>query len=175
MSEAAPLDDAQDAYRRDGVCRVRGWISHEDLTRLEDGVEEALRRPGPFAERYGPEGDERFFGDINTWTRVGAIRDFVLNTPLAEIAGRIMGATSSTFFYDQLLVKEAGAQGRTPWHQDQPYWAVSGRQVCSIWMPLDPVAQSVSLEFVRGSHDWGAEFNPTKFKTGEAYAGTGLD
>jgi ectoine hydroxylase-related dioxygenase (phytanoyl-CoA dioxygenase family) len=42
---------------------------------------------------------------------------------------------------------------RTPWHQDQPYWAVTGRQVASIWLPLDPVDRSASIRYVKGSHN----------------------
>ena len=84
-----------------------------------------------------------------------------MNSPAAEIAGRIMESSTATFLYDQMLVKEPGSQQRTPWHQDQPYWAVSGFQVCSIWMPLDPVPREVSLEFVRGSHRWHARRSGT--------------
>ena len=65
---------------------------------------------------------------------------FALESPAAEIAGRIMQSDKINFFYDQLLVKEPGTHAPTPWHQDQPYWAVSGWQVASLWLPLDPVA-----------------------------------
>jgi len=70
-----------------------------------------------------------------------------------------MGATRVNFFYDQLLVKEPGTREGTPWHQDQPYWALSGLQVCSLWLPLDPVSEEVGVEYVCGSHRW-PEFSP---------------
>jgi len=97
----------------------------------------------------------------------------VFESPAAEIAGHVMGSAKVNFFYDQLLVKEPGTAERTPWHQDQPYWAVSGRQVCSIWLPLDPVAWETCVEYVAGSHDWPA-FSPYHFSDGSPYAGTGL-
>jgi len=78
------------------------------------------------------------------------------------LAGRVMDATRVNFFYDQLLVKEPGTSARTPWHQDQPYWAVSGRQVSSVWLTLDPVPEEVSVEYVCGSHRW-PEHNPDHF------------
>ena len=53
-------------------------------------------------------------------------------TTAARICGEVVGSSTARFFYDQLLVKEVGCADRTPWHQDQPYWAVKGRQVCSI-------------------------------------------
>ena len=83
------------------------------------------------------------------------------------------GASKVNFFYDQLLVKEPGTAERTPWHQDQPYWAVAGRQVCSIWLPLDPVAKETCVEYVAGSHAWPA-FSPYHFADGQPYADTGL-
>src|SRR3989337_2988221 len=99
----------------------------------------------------GPQGDEytkpggagRFFGDLELAERLASFRRFALESPAAELAGRVMGTTCVRFFYDQLLVKEPGTRERTPWHQDQPYWAVSGFQVASLWLPLDPVADEV--------------------------------
>lgn len=169
------IDDATiAAYREDGVCVLRGAFSPAWVETVAEGVRQALDAPGPHGERYGPAGAERFFGDLDMWTRLAPFRDFVMDSPAAEIAGRTMESSSATFLYDQMLVKEPGSQQRTPWHQDQPYWAVSGFQVCSIWMPLDPVPRDVSLEFVRGSHRWEEAFNPTHFADGTPYAGTGL-
>lgn len=167
-------DDAKADYARDGVCVLRGVFAPAWIETVAEGVRQALDAPGPHGERYGPAGAERFFGDLDMWTRLDPFRDFVMNSPAAEIAGRTMGSSTATFLYDQMLVKEPGSQQRTPWHQDQPYWAVSGFQVCSIWMPLDPVPSEVSLEFVRGSHRWDQTFNPTHFADGTPYAGTGL-
>ena len=48
----------------------------------------------------------------------------------------------------------------TPWHHDQPYYCVSGRQNVSFWIPLDPVAEATSLRCIRGSHRWEEEFSP---------------
>ena len=168
------FDAARKAYQRDGACVLRGAFDPSWLETLARGIETALAEPGPYAERYGPPGQERFFGDLDMWTRVPEFADFIAHSPAGEIAGRIMDATRTTFLYDQMLVKEPGSQARTPWHQDQPYWAVEGKQVCSIWLPLDHVAKDVSLEFVAGSHNWGQSFNPQHFDDGRQYADTGL-
>ena len=90
--------------------------------------------------------------------------------PHAVIGNR----TLPGFFFDQVIVKEPGTEQRTPWHQDQPYWAVSGRQVCALWLALDDVAADSSVEFVLGSHRWDVEFNPQHFADGSGYEGTGL-
>ncbi len=161
-------------YERDGVVCIRGAFSHEWLAFLSDAVEEAIASPGPQAEEYAARGDSgRFFGDIELSLRLPKFQCFALESPAAEIAGRIMGASRVNFFYDQLLIKEPGTSERTPWHQDQPYWAISGYQVCSVWLSLDPVPEEVSVEYVCGSHRWPA-FSPYHFVDGSPYAGTGL-
>ena len=169
------VTDAERAdYERDGVVCLRGIFPLEWIMFLSGAVEEAMANPGPHAEEYeGKDGSGRFFGDLELAERLQSFRRFVHESPAAEIAGRIMGASRINFLYDQLLVKEPGTAARTPWHQDQPYWAVSGRQVCSLWLPLDPVPENVSVEYVRGSHRWPA-YNPAHFSDGSAYADTGL-
>jgi ectoine hydroxylase-related dioxygenase (phytanoyl-CoA dioxygenase family) len=85
-------------------------------------VEKAIASPGPHAEDYVARGGSgRFFGDIELSLRLPEFLRFVLESPAAEIAGRMMGASRVNFFYDQLLVKEPGTLERTPWHQDQPF------------------------------------------------------
>ena len=167
-------NEEREAYERDGVVCLRGIFPQEWLDFLAGAIEEAMANPGPHAEEYaGKDGSGRFFGDLELAERLPSFRKFAAESPAAEIAGRLMGASRINFFYDQLLVKEPGTAARTPWHQDQPYWAVSGRQVCSLWLPLDPVPENVSVEYVCGSHKWPA-YNPAHFADGSPYANTGL-
>ncbi len=170
-----PIDrEEREAYERDGVVCLEAIFPLEWIDFLSGAVEEAMRTPGRNAEEYTPRGGTgRFFGDLELFDRLEGFRRFALESPAAEIAGRIMGATRVNFFYDQLLVKEPGTQERTPWHQDQPYWAVSGYQVASVWLPLDPVPRSAAVEYVRGSHRW-PEFSPYHFSDGTPYRETGL-
>jgi ectoine hydroxylase-related dioxygenase (phytanoyl-CoA dioxygenase family) len=166
--------EEREAYERDGVCCLREIVPGAWLSYLAEAVEEAMASPGPHAEEYTPRGAAgRFFGDLELAQRLPKFRRFALESPAAEIAGRIMGASRVNFFYDQLLVKEPGTRERTPWHQDQPYWAVSGRQVCSLWLPLDRVSEDVGVEYLCGSHLW-PEFSPYHFKDRTLYEGTGL-
>lgn len=162
------------AYAADGVVCLRAIFPTQWLAFLAAAAEESLAQPGPHAEEYeAADGSGRFFGDLELAERLPAFRRFALESPAAQIAGGVMGARRVNFFYDQLLVKEPGTSARTPWHQDQPYWAVSGRQVCSVWLPLDPVARNVAVEYVCASHRW-PEYSPYHFSDGSPYAGTGL-
>ena len=167
-------DAERAAYARDGIVALHGVMPESWLDFLADAIDAAMSAPGPHAEEYTPPGGSgRFFGDIELAERLPAFRRFALDSPTAEIAGRVMDAAGVHFFYDQLLVKEPGTAERTPWHQDQPYWAVSGAQVCSLWLPLDPVPADIGVEYVAGSHHWPA-FSPYHFADGTPYRGTAL-
>ena len=50
------------------------------------------------------------------------------------------------------LASEPGTRAPTPWHQDQPYYNIDGRQNVSFWIPVDPVPREATLEFVAGTH-----------------------
>lgn len=144
------------AYDRDGVVHLPGLFDPAWTRLMADAVDAAIAAPGPHGEDYvAPGGGGRFFGDLDLWRRHAPFRHFVLDSPAGEIAATIMGSSTATFFYDQLLVKEPGTAERTPWHQDQPYYNVDGLQNVSMWMPVDPVAAESTLEFLAGSHEQG--------------------
>ncbi len=163
-------------YERDGVVCLKAMFDGGWIDFMAEAVEETMRQPGPHGESYTKPGNPgRFFGDLDMWQRQQHFRRFVFDSPAAAIAAAIMGSRRINFFYDQLLVKEPGTTERTPWHQDQPYWAVSGRQVCSIWLPLDPVAKANGVEYVRGSHRWQRTFLPYHFTDGSPYRERALE
>ena len=155
------------AYRRDGAVALRRVFDGEWISRLADGVARNIAEPGRFAHVYSTEGAPGFFfGDYCNWRRIDEYRRFVLESPAALVAQRMMGSVKVNFFHEHVLVKEPGTTERTPWHQDQPYWTVDGDQVCSIWVPLDVVPAETCVEFVAGSHGWGKWYTPRRFLDG---------
>ncbi|TXL79605.1 hypothetical protein FHP25_06635 [Vineibacter terrae] len=158
-------------YAADGAVCLRGlfaaWIEP-----LRAAVERNIAAPGPLGTRYG-RADHKgtFHGDRYMWTYDPGFRDFVFGSPAAAIAGALMQSAKVNFFYDHLLVKEPGAEAPTPWHQDLPYWCVSGDQTCSIWLALDDVGSANGpLEFIRGSHRWNRQFQAPDFKFTQTYS-----
>ncbi len=156
------------AFARDGAVKVAGLLSPADVETARAAVEEILARPGPlFIEASGPDDPGRFVEDFCRAGDIPALAELARGARIAAVAAELMGSTSVRFFHDHVLVKEPGTRQRTPWHQDQPYYNVDGRQNVSCWIPLDPVPAESSLEIVAGSHR-GPWLMPRTFLDGAA-------
>lgn len=82
-----------------------------------------------------------------------AMQKFVFESPMARVAGELMGVDQVRFFWDQMFVRKAGSKASTYWHNDMVAWPVDGTQIPSLWIPLTPIKKGVnSLSFVKGSH-----------------------
>lgn len=155
-------------FHNDGVTVMRG-VFNDWIDGLRKGVDFNMQNPGPMGREYLEDGQPgRFFGDYCNWQRIDEYRQFMFDSPAAEIAAELMESTTVRIFHEHVLVKEPGTDKVTPWHHDQPYYPVDGRQVCSLWIPLDPVGIETCPEFIAGSHNWGRWFTPRRF-TGTDY------
>lgn len=103
------------------------------------------------------------FWDSMAWHGVPEYRRFVEESPAAELAATLLGSDRINFFFDAVFVRSAGSQFETPWHQDEPYWSVEGRDTCTVWMPLNPVKAENALAFVPGSHEGSIVFDQYDF------------
>lgn len=170
MTELITDDVIQD-YSEAGVVCVRGAIGADWIDELSDGLETNIANPSDRARTWDRDEEGRTcFYDSQAWQNIPQYRRFVQESPIAELAGRVMGASAVNFFFDAIFVRTPGNRFRTPFHQDEPYWSVEGFDCCSIWMPLVPVEKASALEFVRGSHRWNERYAQTNFGalTGDA-------
>jgi ectoine hydroxylase-related dioxygenase (phytanoyl-CoA dioxygenase family) len=156
-----------EAFRRDGAVLLRGALTPDEVELLRAGVERNLADLGELAINATRPGDPgAFVEDFRNWQRIPEYEQVFRGSALAPIAGALMGSKTVRLFHDHLLVKEAGTQDRSPWHQDQPYYCIDGSQTVSFWIPLDPVARPSTLEFVAGSHAEGKWYMPRSFVKG---------
>jgi ectoine hydroxylase-related dioxygenase (phytanoyl-CoA dioxygenase family) len=147
-------------FDRDGAVCLRQVFSAAWLDLLDRGVDRNIAEPGiHFADFTGENGRGRCIKDYWAWEHIPEYQEFFRGSPAAEIAGRIIDARAVYFLEDQFFQKDAGATTPTPWHQDQPYYEIAGRW-CVVWIPLDPVSRSNTLEFVAGSHASGTLYTP---------------
>ncbi len=151
-----------DSYRRDGVVHLPGVVGPDLVGRMVAAVEEVMADPSRFGgDMTRPGRPGRFFQDRHLFPTRPAFRAFLHETPLAALAAQATGSTTIRAFYDHVFVKEPGTEETFAWHQDRPYWAVDGTQICSTWLALTAAdARSSALEFVAGSHRWGRTFRP---------------
>lgn len=147
-------------FQRDGCAYLPGVFT-DWVDVMREGVEENMAAPGQYAsENAVTEG--RFFDDYCNWERIPAFQRIVRESPAAQIAAEVMRSKTAQFFHDHVLVKESGTPKPTPWHQDGPYYFVSGEQTVSFWIPLDPV-NTASLRLIAGSHRWDKPVRPVSW------------
>jgi ectoine hydroxylase-related dioxygenase (phytanoyl-CoA dioxygenase family) len=171
MSAASgqPVVDPADveAFARDGVVLLRGVLDPDEVARAQAAIEEVLARPSDLALVASRDDDPgRFFEDFCRWGDVPAVERLATRSRLPAIAAALLRSREVRLYHDHVLVKEGGTAQRTPWHQDQPYYNVSGRGV-SAWIPVDPVPEAGCLELVAGTHA-GPWLIPRTFLAGEA-------
>lgn len=154
-------------FRRDGAVCVRQAVGAEYVELAAQAIEENLADLSPLAKRASADGDGAFIEDFCNWQRLPAMRRFITESGVATIAAELMGSRTVRLYHDHVLVKEPRTRQRTPWHQDQPYYNVEGRQNASMWFPVDPVPRASTLEFVAGSHR-GEWFMPRSFMDDQA-------
>jgi len=160
------------AYERDGAAVVRGVVPEVWIERMRLAIDRMLVEPGEASIEYTPEGRPgRYYGDFFVWQRDDDFRAFMAESPMPQLAAQIMGSTRARFFYDQLLVKEPNTAEVTPWHQDLPYWPLSGSQILSLWVPFDRATLETGVVvYVKGSHRWGKMFAPAAFGKDTGFA-----
>jgi len=152
-SEFKLTADQVEEFQRHGAICIRQLFSAEEVALLTTGIEQNLAKPSERAKvASSPDDPGWFFEDFCNWQEVAAYRQFIFDSRVGAVAAQLMQSTTARLYHDHLLVKEPNTQQRTPWHQDQPYYNVEGRQNCSMWMPVDPVSREATLEFVGGSH-----------------------
>ncbi len=188
--------EQQNAYERDGVILIKGAFDNEWIEFLLNAWKrlqalnpnEIYNLPREFLEQdqnLKEEIDANRSEDIeqrkiNTEFANGFVRTkymrwwmpefekFALDSPAAELIGRVIRSDTVRFFIDAIFMKEPNCKHRTYWHTDAPSWPVRGNHFPTMWMPLFPVsAELSSLEYVVGSHkqDLGPEPWPETFNS----------
>jgi ectoine hydroxylase-related dioxygenase (phytanoyl-CoA dioxygenase family) len=160
--------DLVDQFQRNGAVRIPQLLRAEELAQLRAGIDWNLAHLSPRAKVASVATDPgRFVEDFCNWQENPYYRRFIFESALAETAGRLMQSETVRLYHDHMLTKEPGTRQPTPWHQDQPYYNIDGKQNASFWIPVDPVSRASTLEFVAGSHR-GPWLMPRSFMDSQA-------
>jgi len=151
-------------YQNEGVVVLHNVINNYWIKKLKIGVQKNFSNPSKYKCIYEKNNNkELFYDDYCNWKRILEYKDFLFNSGIASIASQLMNSKKVNLFHEHVLIKEAGAKKQTPWHQDQSYYCVEGRQNVSFWITLDKILKNTCPEFIRSSHKWTQKFLPTKF------------
>ena len=152
-------------FQNNGVVLLKKIIDQKWIEELRKGIEYNFQNPSEYKCVYEEVDDkEIFYDDYCNWQKIKEYKNFIFNSNISKIAGLLMQSKKVNLFHEHVLIKEIGSKKRTPWHQDQGYYCVQGKDNVSIWIPLDKIDINSSMEFILGSHKWNKIFLPTKFK-----------
>ncbi len=152
MSISTAADLSRD-FARDGAVVIRDLLTAPLIERLRNGIDANLAAPSANAKVASNADDPgRFVEDFCNWQCNRDYREVIFTSALPQVAASLMQSDCVRLYHDHMLTKEAGTLAPTPWHQDQPYYNINGKQTVSFWIPVDPVPRVASLEFVAGSH-----------------------
>ncbi|HSV52929.1 MAG TPA: phytanoyl-CoA dioxygenase family protein [Burkholderiaceae bacterium] len=157
------------AFQRNGAVLLRGLVSDAWRAKLAAVCargQDLATDPGTHYTdpTFGlavakPVRSETFVKD-NNWKVDDDMRDFIQQSPLADVARLAMGSREVRLYEDLIICKGAGSDQPTPWHQDDGQWPMLGLQMCGIWFCLEEATQATgSLRFAAGSHR-GPLYNP---------------
>lgn len=153
-----------DSFRHDGVLHLPGAFEPKWLTLLARGIERDMASPGPrFEARSTPGSDARYFESFWVWSDIPEFRQFVFQSPAAQLAAELLHARRINLVMDNWFRREAGARSRPPWHHDIAYFDFDG-SMCVLWLPLEATPKQDGISFVRGSHRWGRLFQRVFFR-----------
>ena len=153
-----------DEYNSQGVVLLKKVINNDWIKILKQGIKKNFINPSKYKCVYEKKyGKELFYDDYCNWNRIDEYKNFIYNSNIAKIAKELMNSNKVNLFHEHVLIKEIGSKKKTPFHQDQSYYCVNGKDNCSIWIPLDKITKNTSPEFLVGSHLWNKQFLPTKF------------
>lgn len=150
-----PLTKEQIAfYKKNRYIKLKHVFDRETLDHFNTVISQQVTALNvdqlPLEKRstYG----KAFLQMFNLWTTDDAVKTFVFNKRLAQMAARLMEVEGVRLYHDQALYKEAGG-GITPWHADQYYWPLTTDKTITAWIPLQQTPLAMGpLEFSAGSH-----------------------
>lgn len=151
---AALHPDQIDAFERDGAVQVRGLLDPASLSDLRAAFDALKASAYDLSDYYGgPKREGTSLVRDDNWMHSEPMRRVVLHSAIPAAAAAVMQSSTARLYEDLLIYKSPGADQPTPWHQDEPQWPLTGRQMSSAWLCLDPVTRATgALRFVAGTH-----------------------
>ena len=158
-------------YNNDGAVFLKNKFDIKWIEKLKKGIEKDIKNPSPrFKSHTIKSKAPAYLEDYWTWDLVPEFKDFVFNSPYAEIASELMSANKINLVMDNWFLREAGSRSSTPFHHDVSYFDMEGT-MCVLWLPLQFTGKDEGVAWVKGSHLWNKLFLRVLFKDGHKVEG----
>lgn len=144
------------AFERDGAVYLPSVIDPQAVERAQAASDRVTGvNHGSLAQ------DADYFDRSRLWMNDDTFNALCTASAVPEIAAQLLRSKKVNLFYDQLFAMRPGSDTPTPWHNDLPYWPLTGRQAMTVWLAFDRIVkENGALEFIRGSHRWDLQYEP---------------
>ena len=158
-------------YKTDGAVFLRNKFDLSWIEKLKIGIKKDIKSPSPrFKSHTIQKNIPAYLEDYWTWDRIPEFKDFVFNSPYAEIASELISAKKINLVMDNWFLRESGSKSSTPFHHDISYFDMEGT-MCVLWLPLQATGKDEGVAWVKGSHLWNKLFLRVLFKDGHKVEG----
>jgi ectoine hydroxylase-related dioxygenase (phytanoyl-CoA dioxygenase family) len=152
------ISDITEAYERDGVVRVRGLFSAEEVTEIRNTLERYVETQLSSL----PKGDYTLEADGKTVRNLWRIEQH--EPRLVELANqpRLRDLVAALVHGEPVLAaietfnKQARVGSGVPHHQDNAYFCQSPPDMLTVWIAIDPATEENGpVYYIKGSHRGG--------------------
>ena len=158
-------------FNKDGAIFLKNKFDIKWIEKLKKGIEYDIKNPSPrFKSHTIKSNVPAYLEDYWTWDIVPEFKEFVYQSPYAEIASELMSAKKINLVMDNWFLREAGSKSSTPFHHDISYFDMEGT-MCVLWLPLQETGKDEGVSWVKGSHLWDKLFLRVLFKDGHKIEG----
>ena len=158
-------------FKKDGAVFLSKKFDVSWIKKLKKGIKRDIKNPSPrFKSHTTKSNVPAYLEDYWTWDLVPEFKDFVFNSPYAEIASELMSARKINLVMDNWFLRESGSKSSTPFHHDISYFDMEGT-MCVLWLPLQATGKDEGVAWVKGSHLWNKLFLRVLFKDGHKVEG----
>ncbi len=158
-------------FKKDGAVFLSKKFDIYWIEKLKKGIKRDIKNPSPrFKSHTTKLNSPSYLEDYWTWDLVPEFKDFVFNSPYAEIASELLSAKKINLVMDNWFLREKGSKSSTPFHHDISYFDMEG-SMCVLWLPLQHTKKNEGVVWVKGSHLWNKLFLRVLFKDGHKVEG----
>ena len=121
----------QAEYKRNGAVCVRGFLSPKWLTKAAEACEAVFQQPSKLVQ-HKPyrSGSGEVLEDYGNWKSQAALKDVIVNSPIAKVVASLTESKTVTFYHDKICRKDPQDMALAPFHDELSSFPFEGNQVC---------------------------------------------